>query len=141
MHTLLPRGQFATMFLGIFDKSKKTLVYAAANSPQPIFMQKKHISLLDTDGFPLGILPNPVYVDTTIKLAKGDVLLLYSDALIESPISNGTRLGTIRFQRMVTKFLNTPDLNEGLKALLNRFSQVSPHPIADDVTAIMLRWE
>ena len=140
MHVLLPRGQFATMFLGIYDKRKKTLVYAGAGAPNPIFISRKKTSILHAEGLPLGILPDPTYEEVSIKINKGDTLLLYSDALTEANVKNSKRLGFSDFKRMALKNIIKGDLNTGLNGLLNDFYKVAPPPPSDDVTAVLLRW-
>ena len=141
MHSLLPRGQFATMFLGIFDKTKKSLVYAGAGAPNPILIRKQKLSFLHAEGMPLGILPKPTYHDNTLKLSKGDSLLLYSDALTESTTTKGIRLGIATFKRMVIKHAKTKNTNEALNALLQDFFKQVPPPPPDDVTAVLLKWD
>ena len=141
MNMLLPRGQFATMFLAIFDKRKRTLVYAGAGAPNPILIRQKKQTLLHAEGMPLGILPKPVYHDKTLKLLKGDLLLLYSDALTETTTQKGERLGLPTFKKMVLRHILNKELNEGLNELLDDFFQIAPPPPPDDVTAVLLKWE
>jgi len=141
LHTLLPRGQFATMFLGIYDRRKKTLVYSGAGAPNPIFVSRKKNILLHAEGLPLGILPKPVYTDTAIKIHKNDTLLLYSDALTEAVTVKNVRLGLPTFKRMVQKHILKTDLNQSLSDLINDFYKVAPPPPLDDVTAVLLRWD
>ena len=141
MHVLLPRGQFATMFLGIFDRRQRTLVYAGAGAPNPILIRRKKQTLLHAEGMPLGILPKPVYHDNTLKILKNDVLLLYSDALTESTTTKGTRLGLPTFKRMLMKSLADKDPNENINVLLKDFFRLVPPPPPDDVTAVLLKWE
>ena len=119
MHLLLPRGQFATMFLGILDTRKKTLTYSGAGAPNPIFIRKGRGRLLASEGLPLGILPNPEYQNSCIELQKGDILLLYSDALIEAPNKNGKRLGINVFKNKAIKLIAKKKLEDGLNNLLH----------------------
>ena len=142
MHTLLPRGQFATMFLGIFDKKNRSLLYAGAGAPNPVLIRRKKQTFLSATGLPLGILPKPmVYKDQILKLEKGDRLLLYSDALTESTTQKGNRLGLPTFKKMITKHIKDGDLTEELNALLKDFFKQVPPPPPDDVTAVLLNWE
>ena len=141
MIMLLPRGQFATMFLGIFDKKKKTLLYAGAGAPNPIFIRRKKQTLLHAEGMPLGILPQPVYHDQELKIQKNDVLLLYSDALTESMTHKGSRLGTATFKRLITKNLALSNISGSMQNLLEGFFKLVPPPPPDDVTGVLLKWE
>ena len=141
MHELLPRGQFATMFLGIFDKKKKTLIYAGAGAPNPVFIRRKKQTLLHAEGMPLGILTQPVYHDQILKIQKKDVLLLYSDALTESITQKGSRLGITSFKRLILKHLVLSDITGSMNNLLSAFFKLVPPPPPDDVTAVLLKWD
>lgn len=141
MHTLLPRGQFATLFLGIYDKRKKTLLFSGAGAPNPIWIHQNKQLSLNAEGMPLGIVTNPTYQDTIIRLTKGDSLLLYSDALTESLTTKGLRLGDTAFKRMVKKHIVGTDPNAGLDELMQHFFKLAPPPPSDDVTAVLLKWE
>ena len=90
---------------------------------------------------PLGILPKPIYHDNTLKISKGDALLLYSDALTESMTTKGTRLGLAKFKRMAMKRILTCQTDECLNTLLQDFFKIVPPPPPDDVTAVLLKWE
>jgi len=141
MHLLLPRGQFATMFLGIIDTRAKTLTYSGAGAPNPVLLRGKNGRLLASEGLPLGILPNPEYHNNCIQLQKGDLLLLYSDALIEAPNKNGERMGIKTFKTKVVKQIANRTLEDGLNNLLQAFFEFSPPPPPDDVTTVLLKWE
>ncbi len=141
MYQLLPRGQFATMFLGIFDRKNKTLLYAGAGAPNPIFVRRKKQTFLHAEGMPLGILTQPVYHDQMLKIQKNDVLLLYSDALTESMTRKGSRLGAPAFKRLLIKNLSLSDITGSVNKLLDAFSKLVPPPPPDDVTAVLLKWE
>ncbi len=141
MHFLLPRGQFATMFLGIYDKRTQQLVYAGAGSPNPMLIRHKKPTLLHAEGMPLGILPKPTYHDSSLKINKGDALLLYSDALTESTTNKGVRLGFANFKRMTIKRILNTKSHDCLNDLLQDFFKIVPPPPPDDVTAVLLKWE
>lgn len=85
LHLLL-RGQFATMFYGIVDTQSSQLFYACACSPHPVILRKStgKAELIDGSGPPLGIGMH-LYQTQTINFATGDILLLYSDAFLETP--------------------------------------------------------
>ena len=88
LYSHLRRGQFATMFTGLIDFGARTLTYASASAP-PMVIGNPHSSdgfnLLDTAGLPLGLLEAGGYEDVSVGFGPGSTLLLYSDALIETP--------------------------------------------------------
>ena len=138
---LLPRGQFATFFFGIYDPKTKVLTYSGAGSPEPFLYSKKKISLLNTTGLPLGILKNTTYESHTVQLNKGDILFLYSDAITESPSEEKERLGTKGLQKIVEKHIKNPNPQTALRGIMNAFFEFAPPPPPDDVTAVLFKVE
>lgn len=73
-----------TAFVGIIDPSTKTLTYAAAGHPPPYLRRPTgDIEELSEHGLPLGLRSEEAPA-TTITLNEGDLLVLYTDGLIES---------------------------------------------------------
>jgi serine phosphatase RsbU (regulator of sigma subunit) len=137
LYSLLPRGQFATLFLGIIDLKKKEMVYAGANAPKPLLVNKNRKLFLHTEGMPLGIVANPKYKNYTVKMNPHDVLFLYSDALIESPNAQGERLGYEGLKKMVLPFIRQTDMNQAMKDIMQAFFNYAPPPPSDDITAVL----
>ena len=139
LNDLLPRGQFATLFMGVWDKAKKTLTYSGAGAPNPLVLSRGRESVLHTDGMPLGISLKPTYKNYKIKLQAGDSLLLYSDALTETPSPEGKRLGLPGFKKMALPILKKTDANISIKELMNDFFKFAPNPPDDDITAVLIK--
>jgi len=136
---LLPRGQFATFFFGIYDPKNKTLDYAAAGAPEPFWISGKKTTLLETAGMPLGIRQKATYESHRIQMKAGDSLMFYSDALTESPSDAGERLGTDGFKKLVEKNIKNKDTSMALHNIMGAFFEFAPPPPPDDVTAVLFR--
>ncbi|MDY6407095.1 MAG: SpoIIE family protein phosphatase [Pseudomonadota bacterium] len=136
---LLPRGQFATFFFGIYDPKARTLDYAAAGAPQPFWISGKKTTLLETAGMPLGIRQKATYESHRIQMKPGDNLVFYSDALTESSSDEGERLGTDGFQKIVEKNVKNENASLALHNIMGAFFEFAPPPPPDDVTAILFR--
>ena len=139
LNDLLPRGQFATLFMGVWDKVKMTLTYSGAGAPNPLLIAKGKESLLHTEGIPLGISKRPVYKNYKVKMRPEDSLLLYSDALTETPNPEGKRLGFDGFKKMVLPYLKKTDASTSIKELMNAFFKFAPNPPDDDITLVLIK--
>ncbi len=86
MLDLLPLDQFAKIFFAILDIQNNTLTYSGAGSPRPVFIQHHSgkYSLLNTRGFPVGIVDDAEYHNYCISLEQHDSLIIYSDALLKN---------------------------------------------------------
>ena len=139
LNDLLPRGQFATLFVGIFDIKKQELRYAGAGAPNPLMISRGRELVLHTEGVPLGISSKPKYKNYKIKLHSGDTLLLYSDALTEAPNPLGKRLGLAGLKKIALPYLKKAEVESALKELMNAFYKFAPTPPSDDITAVLIK--
>lgn len=108
LHLLL-KGQFATMFYGVVDIPNDQLMYACAATPHPIILRKNgKVDILDGSGNPLGIGTHR-YPLQTVPMHAGDVLILYSDALMETPGHDGSYIDEQKIAQLLIS-------NQGLGA-------------------------
>lgn len=81
---LLQEGVMVTAICGFIDPRNREIVYATAGHPPPILARAARTpSLLPAEGVPLGIFPDSKYQTFTAQAAPNDVLVLYTDGVIE----------------------------------------------------------
>ena len=83
--------RFTTLFYGELTNDKKGLfLYTNAGHNPPIFYSSINQSLtyLETTGPLLGPAPNSKYKTDSINFSEGDVLVIYSDGIVET--ANGS---------------------------------------------------
>lgn len=134
---LLPTGQFATMFYGIINSRKNTFSYASAAAPPPVlFYQNSDVKLLEVGGTLLGALNDSTYETTTVKFSVGDFLLLYSDALIETPDAEDNMQPIEKWIDFVQCSLKKDgnDCRKSFAALLEEFKKNYSPRLGDDLT-------
>jgi phosphoserine phosphatase RsbU/P len=90
-----PEGMFATAFYGIYDPVYRRLRYASAGHPPPRLRNGAgRMREVDaTTGLPLGVADEDSWVEREILLVPGDVLLLYTDGILEGANSQGEPFG------------------------------------------------
>ena len=97
-------GTFATAVICAYYRPDNTLIVVNAGHPPPLHYvaQADTWSLLTPDegrdspgisDVPLGVISGTTYTQFVVPLAPGDMVMLYSDALIESSNSAGQDLG------------------------------------------------
>lgn len=133
--TLLPRGQYATVFLGVVDSAAGTLTWSAGGAPPPFLLDRDGaLQKLDSKGKPLGLSSTARYTNRAIPFPGGGSLFLYSDALTESPLKSGGMLGEDGLAALVERF-HTPS-GIDVPALIAEFIEAAEAPIEDDMTAV-----
>jgi len=133
LHLLL-RGQFATMFYGIIDTRGNKLFYTCAASPHPIILRKStgKAEMINGSGKPLGIAMH-LYHTQTVDFYPGDTLLIYSDALIETPGAEEEYITEEQIMKLLAAHPNAT--SAGIKdALIEHFRQHAQGTLGDDLT-------
>jgi GAF domain-containing protein/anti-sigma regulatory factor (Ser/Thr protein kinase) len=81
----IPQASMATVAYAVLDLQSGGLRYARAGHPPPLLVRSdgRTAYLEDGRGAPLAALPGPDYEEGIAELGPGDMLLLYSDGLVE----------------------------------------------------------
>jgi sigma-B regulation protein RsbU (phosphoserine phosphatase) len=91
---------FATAFFGIIDTASNTLTYCNAGHPAPLIRRGASgsvIRLSSTDPEPAaGLIPSFAYTRHECPFDAGDLLLGYTDGVIEAPDAAGDFYGDQR---------------------------------------------
>jgi len=134
---MLPRGQYATVFLGVVDSAASTLTWSAGGAPKPVLFDShgKHV-MLDSRGKPLGISASAHYTNRVIAFPEGSSLFLYSDAMTEARVAGGSMLGEERLVSIVKRFHSPQGID--VPGLVARFFDTVKTPLEDDMTAVSI---
>jgi len=92
-------GTFVTAFYGIYDPSTRQLRYCRAGHHPPRIKRfnGSRIDLMDgANNIPLGIDGDEVYEDDVEQLYPGDVMVFYTDGIVEARDRAGQLFGTDR---------------------------------------------
>ncbi len=140
---------FATALLASYYGPTDHLVVCNAGHPPPLWYRSRTRTwqpLTHGEGdhsspglnFPLGIIEPTNYVQFAVQLDIGDLVLIYSDAVIEASSPDGVMLGGEGFLELVRQ-VETSDPESVCHTLLDKLSLYRGGAAADDdVTLIML---
>jgi sigma-B regulation protein RsbU (phosphoserine phosphatase) len=139
LYPLLERNEFCTMFYGIIDTDANCLLYASAAIPSPILFSKTEPKpiMLTGRGFPLGIIPSATYDTKYVPFVSGDLLLYFSDCLVETRNISGQFIGDEQIAAAIMELLEKSPQNPAIQAiekLRDLFSSHNSDPINDDMT-------
>lgn len=98
--------RFATMFWSYFDSESQHLKYINAGHCPPLLLKAAHrntILRLTIGGPVLGLLPDAEFQLGSVRLEPGDVLVLYSDGIVEATNSLDEEFGEHRVVDIVKK--------------------------------------
>jgi phosphoserine phosphatase RsbU/P len=128
-----PTGKFVTMVYGVLDAKTREITLASAGHLRPLLINH-HCSFVELDtGLPLGLGPS-TYPQSTVTLAPGTQLLLYTDGITEAMDHAEEEYGPAR---LLEHFLDPEACIEGLIEEVQHFGAGSDH--TDDATAVLIR--
>ena len=129
-----------SFFYGIYSTRDHRLLYANAGMNPPMLYRtgKDYVDNLKKGGTMLGIDRGQRFARGTLELAQGDLLLLYTDGLVEQPDAEGEFYGEERLMNDIR-----PSGDEALSAQIDRiFANVDAFggpEQSDDRTLILMR--
>lgn len=135
--------KFVSLFYGEISTDKKGLfLYANAGQNPPIFYSKKNNSFtyLYPTGPLLGPAPNSKYETDSINFHKGDILVIYSDGVVEAANDKYEFYDEKRLEKIIKKTANfTPkEIVYSILDDINKFT-TSDSQYQDDKTLVVIK--
>lgn len=132
--------KFVSLFYGEFE-TNGDVVYVNAGHPPPIHLHAASGSFreLETTGMVLGPAPDVVYGRRAIHMEPGDLVLLYTDGVVEAHDPKGREFGAGRLRRLLGQ-ARRESAREIVQRVVNAARSWSHGaPAEDDVTAVVIR--
>jgi serine phosphatase RsbU (regulator of sigma subunit)/anti-sigma regulatory factor (Ser/Thr protein kinase) len=133
---------FATLFYGFYGNTDNSLTYAKAGHEPPLVVRNGGgIEQLDGEGYPVGLMEDGGYQEKTVRLERGDRILLYTDGVTGALNDRGEILGRKRLEELVKTHADQ-DIEGFLDVLGDEvmlFSGDAPQP--DDIAVMVLELE
>jgi serine phosphatase RsbU (regulator of sigma subunit) len=136
------RGKFVmTCFASIYDPQSRTLTYANAGHNFPYLYQAepKKLASLVVRGNRLGDVSESTFEIKQIQVQPNDVLVWYTDGIVECEDVRGEEFGERRFRSLIKQHVTRPP-NQARDGIVERanefFGQV---PQKDDITLVIAK--
>lgn len=130
-------GQFATFFCGVLDVARATLTFSSAGQCPALLATNGFVDRLGNGGVVLGAHRAQEYAEGTVAFRPGDVLLLYTDGIIEQRNPAGEQFGERRLIEFLRANRNLPA--DGLQnALLDAVLGFGQGTQEDDITSVIV---
>ncbi len=100
--------KFVTLFFAVFDPVRGEVRYLNAGHNPGVRIARGEATLLPSGGPPIGILPDVVLRESSVPLAPGDTLVLYSDGITEAVDAADEEFGLERLVALVKSGAEEP---------------------------------
>lgn len=133
----LSKGSFITLFFGILNPKTGELVCANAGHSSPILRKKSgETSFLKEHGLPIGVSAEEQYAENKELLEQGDILVLYTDGLIEA--RREKQLFSDERLEQLLKKVKKPNVKELPDIALNEVLKFSKGKLDDDLVILTI---
>ncbi len=141
VNQLKSRNFFTGFFINIYNTH---IYYSSAGHPEQYLIKKNKVLKLKTKGATVGVIENSIYGVQKLELNSGDILILYTDGLIEQRLTNETVLQTQKLYNILDELSCKNIFNESVSEINNYIlerMQIFSEQIKknDDVTLIVMR--
>jgi sigma-B regulation protein RsbU (phosphoserine phosphatase) len=134
--------RYATVFYGVFDKATRKLRYVNAGHTPPIVLRRDgSIDTLETGGAPVGMFPDSSYEEGVAQLDPGDVVITYTDGVIEAENQSGEEWGVEGLLNAAAAGAREGDENAEhlVRSIFNSMDDFTQGSQTDDATLAVLR--
>ncbi len=144
LNRILNKSRLSTKFVSLFYgelEANGEIIYVNAGHPGPIHLHARTRSFteMESTGMVLGPSPNAVYGRRAAKMEPGDLLLLYTDGIVEAHDLRGREFGLDRVRRILLDFRKR-SAQETVEKLMSAVRQFSAGRAAeDDRTVVVIR--
>jgi len=134
-------GRFATFSIVAYDPGTRTLEYSnAGHLPLMLYRHEtQSTETLHADGLPIGIEAGAQYATRRYSLQPGDVLVMYTDGIVEAKNADKEKFGWERLENVVSAHHgdNAQKLVDTIADQVARFRDAAPQN--DDQTLLAMK--
>ena len=146
-YKLTANNRYATLFFAVVDVSNQTLHYVNAGQNPPLLFRNgtspEHVlgttESLECGGPPVGLFARSQYRSERVLLHDGDVLVAYTDGVVEALNPQQEEFGEARLSDIVSSSLSL-SAAEICKRIAERLQAfVAESPQWDDITLVVMK--
>jgi sigma-B regulation protein RsbU (phosphoserine phosphatase) len=135
------QDRYATLFYGVFDGSTRILRYVNAGHNPPVVIRRDgSMHFLETGGAPVGLFADSEYGEGSVKLETGDLVIAFTDGLIEATNQDGEEWGVQGLLKAAACGAQcSQDAGDLVNLLFNSMDDFSKEHQTDDATLAVVR--
>ena len=142
VHRIFLEERFVTLFYAELTNDNKGLcVYVNAGHNSPMLYHRKtgKMELLESTGLIVGPFPDHVYRRESVNIAKGDVLVLYTDGIVEATDVSGHFYPEERLRKSIVRLKDRSAKEMAQEILQDVQTYSAKGKGADDKTVVVIK--
>jgi phosphoserine phosphatase RsbU/P len=131
--------KYATFYFAVHEESTGILTYTNAGHLAPMLLRAGTVQTLDSTGTVVGAFPVARYQEKKIQLQSGDLLVAYTDGIVEPENAYGEMFGEDRLRDLLLKYA-VNDSSEIIARTMEAVNQwTGSSELQDDMTMLVAR--
>jgi sigma-B regulation protein RsbU (phosphoserine phosphatase) len=131
--------KYATFYFAMYDEATHSLTYTNAGHLSPILLRAGEFEMLGSTGTVVGAFPVARYGEKTVALEHGDILVAYTDGIVEPENAYGEMFGEERLKDLLVKHANTDSSEIIARAMEAVVEWTGAGELQDDMTMVVAR--
>ncbi len=131
--------KYATFYFALYDDLTHSLSYTNAGHLAPMLVRGSTITTLDSTGTVVGAFPVARYGEKRLQMEQGDMLVAYTDGIVEPENAYGEMFGEDRLKDLLLKYANV-DSSEIIARTMEAVNVwTGAGELQDDMTMVVAR--
>src|SRR5262249_32614279 len=131
--------KYATFYFGLYEEPGHSLTYTNAGHLAPVLLRGGDVHSLDSTGTVVGAFPFARYEERSVPLDHGDLVVAYTDGVVEPENAYGEMFGEDRLKDLLVKYA-AADSSEIIARTMEAVNQwTGTSELQDDMTMVVAR--
>jgi len=131
--------KYATFYFALYHEDTHSLTYTNAGHLSPILVRSGQLRMLESTGTVVGAFPTARYEERTVPLEHGDLLVAYTDGIVEPENAYGEMFGEDQLKELVCRYAQA-DSSELIARTMEAVMQwTGSSELQDDMTMVVAR--
>ena len=131
--------KYATFYFALYHEDTHSLTYTNAGHLPPILVRSGQLQMLESTGTVVGAFPSARYEERTVPLEHGDLLVAYTDGIVEPENAYGEMFGEDQLKELVSRYAQA-DSSEMIARTMEAVTQwTGSSELQDDMTMVVAR--
>ena len=138
-HQSVEEGRYVTLCYMVLDVQAQRLLYVNAGHVPPLLIRADgEVELFTEGGVPLGLFESPRYFEGHAAFEAGDVLVLYTDGIVEQTNAEGEEFGRARLIETIRQSADA-GATEMCSRVMQQVHRFSGGMQTDDRTLVVIK--
>ncbi len=131
--------KYATFYFALYEEPAHSLKYTNAGHLAPILLRGGDVHCLGSTGTVVGAFPFARYEERSVPLDRGDIVVAYTDGVVEPENAYGEMFGEERLKDLLVKY-SSADSSEIIARAMEAVNEwTGTSELQDDMTMVVAR--